>query len=155
MKISVLYGTETGNAEMLAEDMMAELESDHDVDCKNLSDMQPGAFDPDVFYLLVCSTYGDGELPASAQPFSHAMLSEKPDLCAIHFAVFGLGDMEYAETFNHGPKKLAELMTAHGAIQVGERAAHDASSSDLAEDFALPWAQQVVEQAAAQLSQAA
>ena len=144
MKITILYGTETGNAEMLAEDIQSEIEADHEVDLSNLEDFAPGDFDPECFYLLVCSTYGDGDLPASAQPFA-----------AIHFAIFGLGDSEYDETFNHGPKKLAELMIAHGAQQVGERVAHDASGSDMAEDLAFPWAEAVIADVSEKLGEAA
>jgi len=148
MKITILYGTETGNAEMLAEDIQSELENDHEVDCLNLSDMGAGDFDPSRFYLVVCSTYGDGELPASAQPFAEAVAAEKPDLSAIKFAIFGLGDSEYEETFNFGPKTLAELLQAQGATQIGERIAHDASGPDMAEDLAFPWAEAVISEAA-------
>ena len=155
MKITILYGTETGNAEMLAEDIQAELESDHDVDCLNLSDMDPGDFDATRFYLMVCSTYGDGELPASAQPFAEAMEAQAPDLAEIHFAIFGMGDSEYDETFNHGPKRLAELMAARGAVQLGERVAHDASGGDMAEDLAMPWAEAVIEIAGEKLGEQA
>ncbi|TDK41149.1 flavodoxin domain-containing protein [Antarcticimicrobium luteum] len=155
MKITILYGTETGNAEMLAEDIQSELEGGHDVDCLNLSDMAPSDFDASRLFLLVCSTYGDGELPASAQPFAEAMAAEQPDLSALHFAIFGLGDSEYDETFNHGPKKLAELMQAHGAHQIGERVAHDASGADMAEDLAFPWAEEVIALAGAALGEAA
>ncbi|MBV6638276.1 MULTISPECIES: flavodoxin domain-containing protein [Mameliella] len=155
MKITILYGTETGNAEMLAEDIQSEIEGDHEVEISNLEDFAPADFDADCFYLLVCSTYGDGDLPASAQPFADAMAAEKPDLAAIHFAIFGLGDSEYDETFNHGPKKLAELMIAHGAHQVGERVAHDASGSDMAEDLAFPWAQAVIAEVSEKLGEAA
>jgi MioC protein len=155
MKITILYGTETGNAEMLAEDIQSEIEADHEVAISNLEDFAPGDFGADCFYLLVCSTYGDGDLPASAQPFADAMEADKPDLAAIHFAIFGLGDSEYDETFNHGPKKLAELMIAHGAHQVGERVAHDASGSDMAEDLAFPWAEAVIAEVSEKLGEAA
>lgn len=149
MKITILYGTETGNAEMLAEDIQAALEGDHEVDCLNLSDMAPADFDAEQFYLMVCSTYGDGESPASAKPFAEAMETDAPDLSDIRFAVFGLGDSEYDETFNHGPKRLADLMQARGATQIGERVAHDASGDDMAEDVALPWAEAVIAEASA------
>ena len=69
----MLYGTETGNAEMLAEDIVAELEADHAVAAVNLADFDPSEFDTGTLYLMVCSTYGDGELPASAQPFAEKM----------------------------------------------------------------------------------
>lgn len=144
MNIMLLYGTETGNAEMLAEDIMAELEGDHQVECRNLSDFGPDEFEAGRLYMIVCSTYGDGELPASAQPFAEALKSAAPSLSGIHFAIFGLGDSEYEETFNFGSKGLAQLLGSHGAVQIGERVIHDASGSDMAEDLAFPWAARVV-----------
>ena len=79
MNIAILYGTETGNAEMLAEDIAAHL-SDHDCTVTNLSEVGPGDFARDRLYLIVCSTYGDGELPASAKPFAARMQAAVPDL---------------------------------------------------------------------------
>ena len=104
MNITVLFGTETGNAEMLAEDVAAHLEGDHDVTCTNLCDFAPADFTPNHFYLVICSTYGDGELPSSAKPFAEAMAQARPDLDGIHFAIFGLGDTEYDATHNFGSK---------------------------------------------------
>lgn len=144
MNIMLLYGTETGNAEMLAEDILAELADDHDVECSNLSDFQPDDFDAGRLYLIVCSSYGDGELPASAQPFAEALKAAKPDLAGVHFGIFGLGDSEYEETFGFGSRDLAALLNGHGAVQLGERITHDASGGDMAEDIAFPWAAQIV-----------
>jgi len=155
VKITLLYGTETGNAEMLAEDIMSELEADHEVACRNLSDFSPDEFDAGRFYLVVCSTYGDGELPGSAQPFAKALEASGADLSAISFAIFGMGDSEYEDTFNFGSKRMLELLTRHGARQLGERVTHDASGSDLAEDLAFPWAAAMVELAEAKLGEAA
>ena len=143
MKIAILYGTETGNAEMLAEDIAAHL-SDHDASVTNLSDFDPSDFDAGTFYLIVTSTYGDGELPASAQPFAEKMAAQKPDLSGIRFAVFGMGDSEYPETFNFGGKRMEELLGAAGAELVGARITHDASGSDMADDLAMPWADEVL-----------
>ena len=140
MDITILYGTETGNAEMLSEDIQSHLEGSHDVELSNLSDFDPSSFDAGRFYIVVCSTYGDGELPASAQPFAEAIEAASPDLSAIRFAVFGMGDSEYADTFNHGSKRMEELLASYGATKVGERITHDASGPDLAEDVAMDWA---------------
>lgn len=155
MNITLLYGTETGNAEMLAEDIMAELDSEHEVECHNLADFAQDAFDQARLYLVVCSTYGDGELPASAKPFAEKIDAAATDLSGVHFSVFGLGDSEYHETFNGGGKHMAELLIRHGATQVGERVTHDASGSDMAEDLAFPWAARIVELAEPKLSEAA
>jgi MioC protein len=155
MNVTVLYGTETGNAEMLAEDVAAHIEGDNEVTCTNLSDFAPGDFTPDPFYLVICSTYGDGELPASAKPFAEAMEAVKPDLTGVHFAIFGLGDTEYDSTHNFGSQIVAGLLTAQGATQVGERATHDASGPHMADDLAMQWADASVELARSRLGQAA
>lgn len=155
MNITILYGTETGNAEMLAEDVAAHLEGDHEVTCTNLSDFAPGDFHGDSFYLVICSTYGDGELPASAKPFAEAMEAAKPDLSGIHFAIFGLGDTEYDSTHNFGSQIVAGLLTGRGAIQVGERVIHDASGAHMADDLAMEWADASVELARTRLGKAA
>lgn len=144
MKISVLYGTETGNAEMLAEDIASHL-SGHDCSVSNLSDITPADLDAGGLYLIVCSTYGDGELPASAKPFADRMQATKPDLSGLNFAVFGMGDSEYPETFNFGGKRIEALMTAAGAKMLGQRVTHDASGSDMPEDLAMPWADTIVD----------
>lgn len=138
MKIVLLYGTETGNAEMLCEDIESEFGGDHEIEVANLADTDPAALDASVFHVIVSSTYGDGELPASAQPFAAKLEAAKPDLSGLHFAIFGLGDTEY-ETFGQGSEQIAAMLTAQGAVQVGPRLVHDAASGDLAEDLAFAW----------------
>ncbi|MCB1370979.1 MAG: flavodoxin domain-containing protein [Rhodovulum sp.] len=155
MNITVLYGTETGNAEMLAEDVTAHLEGDHEVTCTNLSDFAPSDFAPEQFYLVICSTYGDGELPSSAKPFAEAMETAQPDLAGIHFAIFGLGDTEYDETHNFGSQIIADMLKGRGAAQIGDRVIHDASGADMADDLAMEWADAVVELARTRVGEAA
>jgi len=146
MDITILYGTETGNAEMLAEDIQAALEdAGHAVVVENLADVSPADLDTSRLHLVVCSTYGDGELPASAKPFGEAMQA-KPDLSGLRFGVFGLGDSEY-ESFNGGSAQIEAMLCGAGALRIGERVTHDASGSDMAEDVALPWAEAVIEAA--------
>jgi MioC protein len=154
MQIALLYGTETGNAEMLAEDIAAHL-SGHETSVTNLCDFDPADFDATTLYVVVCSTYGDGELPASAQPFAARIEAMKPDLSGICFAVFGMGDSEYPETFNHGGMRIEALLTSAGAMLLGDRVTHDASGPDMAEDLAMPWVDGVVALAATRLNRAA
>lgn len=146
MKIMVLYGTETGNAEMLAEDIQSALEGDgHDVASANLADTDPGTMDAQMFHVIVCSTYGEGDLPASARPFGDKLDARLHDLSGLRFAIFGLGDSEYVDTFAHGSKKLAEKLRGHGATQIGERLTHDAAGGEMPEDIALPWLTDILE----------
>lgn len=139
MKISLLYGTETGTAEMLCEDLQEQLDG-HEVDIANLEDVSPGDLSADQFYIFVCSTYGDGELPQSAIPFVERLEAEKTDLSTIRYSVFGLGDSVYHETYNNGSNVLMTALSAAGAQVLGERGLHDASGLDDTIDLALPWA---------------
>ncbi|MEO1364474.1 MAG: flavodoxin domain-containing protein [Pseudomonadota bacterium] len=144
MNIGLYYGSETGNSEMLCEDIEAELGDGFTCDIQSLADVDPAALDPGWFYIFVTSTYGNGDLPSTALPFEEALTSGKPDLTGLRFAIFGLGDQVFAETFNHGSKKLTEMLVAQGAVQVGERGLHDASGFEMPEDIALPWAQGIM-----------
>ncbi|WP_299295895.1 flavodoxin domain-containing protein [uncultured Tateyamaria sp.] len=144
MKVGIYYGSETGNSEMLCEDIETELGAGFECDIQSLADVDPATMEADAFYILVTSTYGNGDLPSTALPFEEALTTAKPDLQGVRFAIFGLGDMVFAETYNHGSMKLAQMMTAQGAVQVGERGLHDASSFEMPEDIALPWVQGIV-----------
>ncbi|MEO0830592.1 MAG: flavodoxin domain-containing protein, partial [Pseudomonadota bacterium] len=121
MKIGFLYGTETGNSEMLCEDIEEDIGSSFECEIQNMGEVVPSELDPEVFYMIVTSTHGNGDLPAQAAPFADALEEEKPDLSHIRFAIFGLGDMVFEETFAHGSKRVMELMLACGAVMVGER----------------------------------
>lgn len=144
MKIGIYYGSETGNSEMLCEDIEAELGDGYTCDIQSLADVDPAALDKSWFYIFVTSTYGNGDLPSTALPFEEALTEGQPDLTGIRFAIFGLGDQVFAETFNHGSKKLTELLTGRGAVQLGERGLHDASGFEMPEDIALPWVRGIV-----------
>lgn len=148
MNIGLYYGSETGNSEILCEDIEAELGDGYSCDIQSLADVDPAALDKDWFYIFVTSTYGNGDLPSTALPFEEALTKGKPDLTGLRFALFGLGDQVFAETFNHGSKKLGEMLIGQGAVQVGERGLHDASGFEMPEDVALPWVRTIMDQIA-------
>lgn len=145
MKFTVLYGTESGNSELIAEDLGAKLNEDHEAEVIDLKDFDPNAMTPDAFYLVVCSTHGEGELPNTALPFFEALNAAAPDLTGVHYAMFGLGDTFYEETYSHGSEILDTRFTELGAKRVGEYGRHDASSWDLGSDLALEWLPGVIE----------
>ncbi len=143
--IKILVGTMTGTAEMVAEDMQAaiEEESDRGVEILLMDDLDESVFDDtEAVYLIVTSTYGQGEVPDNALDFYEAVEDKEPDLSAVRFGVFGLGDSTYADTFNHGGERFEKLMVARGARLIGERFAHNASGGDLPEDAGVEWVKQ-------------
>ena len=147
MKIAIYYGTETGNAEMLAEDIATELEDAHDTTVADLAETAPEALKAAELNVIVCSSYDDGDFPASAKPFVEKLNAENPDLSGVRFAIFGLGDSEYEATYGFGSMKLADLLVARGATTLGDRIVHDAAGDDLPEDLALPWLAGILETA--------
>lgn len=150
MKITVLYGTESGNSELIAEDLNAKLSEEHDSSVFDLQDVDPTSLTPESFYIVVCSTHGEGELPNTALPFYEALNAANPDLSGIRYAMFGLGDTFYEETYSHGSEILDTRFTELGAKRVGDYGRHDASSWDLGSDLALEWLPGIVDAFAAE-----
>lgn len=141
MKVKVLYATETGNAEMCADSIAGHFESEASVTVLDMADADVTALEDDAFYVFVSSTFGEGELPDTAEAFFTAVDAASPDLSHMHFAVFGLGDSYYDTTFNRGGHIVAERLEALGATRVADVGCYDTSSGEPPEDHALEWVQ--------------
>lgn len=144
MNIQILYGSETGSAEMLCDDLKTEIGDAASTEILDMGEVDPATLDGDSTYLFVTSTYGSGELPMGAQPFLDKLEAGKPDLSQVRFAIFGLGDRVFADTFAKGSEVLMNKLKELGAQQIGERGIHDASSADMPEDIAVPWLQEIM-----------
>ncbi|OXS84304.1 hypothetical protein B1B07_03875 [Kocuria marina subsp. indica] len=59
----------------------------------------PAALDTSHPHVVVCSTYGGGELPTSARAFATAVAEGAADLSSVRYAAFGLGNRTYGQTF--------------------------------------------------------
>lgn len=137
--IHVLFGTETGNAELVAEDIADRIgQTGLTADVCDMANIHLDNLTQEHIYILICSTYGDGELPNSAQPFFAQLNEHQPDLSGLNFAVFGLGDSYYS-TFNQGSKTMEECFVKLNARPIAKRGEHDASSGDIPTDVALAW----------------
>ncbi|GAB2667100.1 hypothetical protein GCM10027169_31360 [Gordonia jinhuaensis] len=142
MSVMILFGTETGTAENVAEEMADVVMADGvydmtDFDIDDLAEVS--------LLIVVCSTYGSGELPTGAEPFAAALDARTPDLSHLRFAVFGLGDVVYEDTYNRGGEIMAEILTERGATQVGEHGRHDGSSDIKPRVAGRAWAQDLTE----------
>ena len=144
MKINILFGTESGGGELTAEDIGDSLSPHHETHIQNMSDTDVNALDKDAFYIMICSTYGEGELPYSAQPFHTALLSEKPNLAGLRYAMFGRGDSAYLKTYSRGSEIIDEALTALGATRVGAIGRHDASDMSVTDELAVTWANSIL-----------
>lgn len=151
MKFTILFGTESGNAELVAEDLSDSITEDgvDEVEVLDMSEVDASSLDRSAFHLIICSTYGDGELPVGAKPFHESLLAEQPDLSGLHYAVFGLGDRSYTETYSRGSEIIDEQLARLGAVREGEYGRHDAGSFEDASESAIEWFAGVREQVAA------
>lgn len=141
MQILILVATQSGTATMVADELLADLEDrGHTATVQKMDDADPGIFQQDAIFLVVTSSYGEGDLPERARPFYARLAEERPDLTAVRYGVFGLGDAKgHGPTYCGGPKKIDGLLTELGAMRIGELECHDLWSKTYVEDHALEW----------------
>lgn len=144
-EILVLVGTESGNAQMVADLLQEELGKDgHVVEVQNKGGAGEGRLAERPVVLVCCSTHGEGELPENIRPLRDELAETKPDLRHLRYGVIALGDQTYSETFCRGGKTMDALFASLGAERVGERLEIDACTQPLPDEEALLWAREWV-----------
>jgi MioC protein len=142
MKLTLLVGTMTGTAQLVAQELeLGWDDGELQVETLLMDQLDSSVFERDGVFLLVTSTYGQGDVPDNAKSFYEDLKARRPDLSRVRYGVFGLGDRTYAETFNFGGKRFDDLLGELGARRIGERVQHDASSGVLPEETAEEWGQ--------------
>jgi flavodoxin len=146
-EITILVGTMTGTAEMVAQEVQQALESaGHQAPIHVMDNLDASVFSPGGTFLICTSTYGQGDVPDNAQALFNSLETEKPDLSNVTYGVIALGDTTYKDTYCQGGKRFDKLLTELGARRAGEILMHDASSGILPEEMAaqwiVPWAEQ-------------
>jgi len=140
MKLTLLVGTMTGTAQLVAQELeLAWGDDELQVETIMMEKADAGVFQREGVFLIVTSTYGQGDVPDNAKGFYEELKARRPDLSRVRYGVFGLGDRTYAETFNFGGKRFDEVLQELGAQRIGERVQHDASSGVLPEEMAAEW----------------
>ncbi len=149
--VTIYVATMTGTADLVAEEVQAALEDEGaDVDLQPMDDLDESAFAAAGLYLVVSSTYGQGDVPDNGQALADALERERPDLAHVRYGLFALGDMTYARTFCGGGMTFDRILSELGARRVGEPMRHNASSGTLPEDEAADWARAWYENAMAE-----
>ncbi|SFP89784.1 sulfite reductase (NADPH) alpha subunit [Nitrosomonas cryotolerans] len=97
VNITVLFGSQTGNAEKLAEILHSKLQSaGFNATLQSMGSYKTRQLKSEQFLFVVVSTQGEGDPPDSAQLFYEFIQSKKaPNLSALRFSVLALGDSSY------------------------------------------------------------
>ena len=120
-KLTVLYGTESGNSEQLADRAVkAAKKKGFKAVMKNMADISPKDLAKEENLLVIVSTWGDGEAPETAIGFHRAFMQEEVKLDGVKFSVCGLGDTSY-EKFCEVGKQFDARLEVLGARRVAER----------------------------------
>jgi len=140
LSLTILVGTMTGTAELVAQEVQSALEAaGHGAAVRMMDNLDATIFAGGGTFLICTSTYGQGDVPDNAQEFFASLEQDRPDLSAVTYGVIALGDLTYRDTFCEGGLRFDSLLTALGAHRVGEILKHDASSGTLPEEVAAQW----------------
>ncbi|MFD6858284.1 sulfite reductase subunit alpha [Rhodococcus sp. NPDC060090] len=131
--LHVLYGSQTGNAETVAEDAAAAARTHGFAPVVSaLDDVDPATFASLGRVLIITSTYGEGEMPDNAELFWDALSDESaPRLDGVDFAVLALGDTGY-DGFCQAGKLIDMRLEQLGAARIVSRVDCDVEFEDVA-----------------------
>ena len=149
-RLTILYGSQTGNGEALAASLANNAAASGTAHrLVSLADYKPAELKRETHVVLVVSTHGEGDPPDDAELFHEYLLSDRaPKLPALTFAVLALGDSSYVNFCQTGrdiDTRLAEL----GASRVAPLEECDLDFEGPAAD----WSARVLEQFADDLRQ--
>ncbi|MFB2854736.1 assimilatory sulfite reductase (NADPH) flavoprotein subunit [Aeromonas allosaccharophila] len=147
--LTILYGSQTGNAKGVASAIKAQAEARGlPVTLTSMADYKPKQLKKESHLLVVVSTYGEGEPPESAVDLFEQLKKDKiGKLDGLKFAVLGLGDSSY-EFFCQTGKDFDGFLLKAGAERIYELASLDVDYQDAAK----AWGEQALNAIAATLS---
>jgi len=134
--ITILYGSETGNAEALAEQFRRQAES-RGLAARtcDMAEYRTRELKNERLILVVTATHGEGDPPDPAESFYRFLHSRKaPKLEGAKFAVLGLGDSSY-EHFCQTARDFDARLEALGAERIHARVDCDVDYEDTADEW--------------------
>ncbi|CAM6086168.1 unnamed protein product [Calypogeia fissa] len=141
-KLLILYATETGNAQDVAERIAREATRRHYRPVlQSTESYEPGALPMENSVVFVASTCGQGDAPSAMKNFWRYLLRKslgKSWLRGVHYAVFGLGDSGY-QKYNIVAKKLDRRLADLGGEEIVSKGLGDDQHRSGYEAALDPW----------------
>lgn len=120
MKINVFWGSETGNAESLADDAVKALTAAGlEAEAVSLEDTSVDKLKELSHALIITSTWGDGEPPSNAINLHEELSETSESLENLSFSVLGIGQSFY-DNFCQAAKDFDEYLAKAGAKRISE-----------------------------------
>lgn len=150
--LTILYGSQTGNAKRVAEQLAQKAEqAGLTVNLIRANAYKPNQLKKETFLYVVISTHSEGDIaeaPDDAKGFVEFLTSSRaPKLAKLRYAVLALGDTSYPDFCGVGraiDKRLEEL---------GGKRLHPIGEADVDIDtVAAPWSKQALDTAVAELA---
>lgn len=140
--LTILYGSESGNAEGLAQQVEAAAKSEgFRTTLVDMGDYDRTKLAKEQNLLVIVSTWGEGDPPETATEFHDFVMSEEaPKLEGVRFSVLALGDTSYADFCECG-KRFDRRLAEMGAERIHDRVDCDVDF----EEPAAAWQKSVLE----------
>src|SRR6185312_7222015 len=117
-KITIAYGTETGNSKRLATDFAAKAKKlGINAKIQGLDQYRLTDLSKEEYFLTIMSTHGDGEPPEAAQKFYDFVHHNEMKLSRLKYSVLALGDSAYP-LFCKAGEDVDEQLTKLGANRI-------------------------------------
>jgi sulfite reductase alpha subunit-like flavoprotein len=135
-EISIIYITETGNSKFLASELNKKLKvSGAKIKSKAAEQYRLTDFSKEKNVIIIASTHGEGEIPASGKKFFEYISQNEIDLKNLNYFVIALGDKNYP-LFCQAGKDIDARLEKLGANKLTNRIDLDLDFEDSISDIA-------------------